>query len=393
MGLQYQGILLAVNLSILIIAYLLLKGKPDKLKLIFITTIFAYFLAGILPYLLNWIASKWIIIFYAIAIAVALIVIDFILTDNIIEGLENDKIDILASDLNHSNIGSERDAKDLLFDEHTALSSKLSPRIGSRHQAADGSKPGPVQIAKPVEKEEDANQVHPGGIVINLAAVEKIEEKKSTVSDKIKHESVAFDFRQGIKDPSTPSNANEPEKQPSSTLFDNAQPEGVLDRPGLDFETADNQFTGVEDTRFESVEAGAEQTAKESAGSVIEDDISEVEPSIVEDTGIIDDSIIQESAPAPEETVDQVEETAHEAEADSESVDSSQEESTESPFNEDALSLLDIDDLIDIAFQAKFKDDYRAAIRIFELVLRRNPAPKLASLIVEDLEIMQSKIA
>lgn len=60
---------------------------------------------------------------------------------------------------------------------------------------------------------------------------------------------------------------------------------------------------------------------------------------------------------------------------------------------EDDLMQLDLELVIDRAFQAKFSSDYKNAIRIFEVALNRTPSPKLARMIADDIEVMRSKLA
>ncbi len=61
--------------------------------------------------------------------------------------------------------------------------------------------------------------------------------------------------------------------------------------------------------------------------------------------------------------------------------------------SESSIESSDIDLLIDRAFDAKCKDDYIAAIKIFEQILRQRPAKAIIELINEDIEVMLKKIS
>ncbi len=53
----------------------------------------------------------------------------------------------------------------------------------------------------------------------------------------------------------------------------------------------------------------------------------------------------------------------------------------------------DIEHLIDKAFDAKCKDDYILAIKIFEQILKQRPPEAIIQLITEDIEVMHKKIS
>jgi len=54
---------------------------------------------------------------------------------------------------------------------------------------------------------------------------------------------------------------------------------------------------------------------------------------------------------------------------------------------------LDIEQLINKAFDAKCKDDYRLAIQLFEQILRQKPPEAMVALIVDDIEVMRKKLS
>ena len=55
--------------------------------------------------------------------------------------------------------------------------------------------------------------------------------------------------------------------------------------------------------------------------------------------------------------------------------------------------VLDIEYMIEAAFKAKFRDDYTAAIKIFEQVLEQDPSELIRQLIIDDIEVMLQKIS
>ncbi len=404
---QYQGILLAVNLAIIIVAYLALRGKPDKFKLILVTTLFAYFLAGILPYLLAWISSKWIILFYAIAIAVALIVIDFIITDNVIEELENDKIDIIAAESSSltATAGGGKSSAPISEPLVMAESSKLATRIGSRHVTAEASSHGSAGEYIKVKTSTDViKNTNTEKIVENEtpASMDKEAQKyPEPVINEIYNRNLVHEISDIVEVPAAANNIEEqPPAQrdfilePSEPSIDTlpAELESVaqaleLHPAGSDSETLTAEpmlASGPEIIAIETTESSPEPETEAAELLTDEPDLymetAEALP-VIEEPEAVDIEII-------DDTFDESLQALHQ-----EMIHAGQDDLDVGIIDEESLARLDIDDLIDIAFQSKFRDDYRSAIRVFELVLERNPAPRIASLIIDDLEIMQSKIA
>ncbi len=230
---QYQKILLLLNMTVLAMVYFFCKDKPKMFKLFVSTTLYAYILAIPIPYLLLWIPLKWIVLFYMAAVGLSLIIIDTILSN-----FEDIKLE------------------------------KAAANSDSQYQQEDESAGGSTQ---------DLNK--------NLLSV------GGTVRADIKDQIMEDDAKSG---PIEAMAAMEEEK------------EAVISEP---------------------------DTAQSETAAVIE---------------------VNESS------------------------------------NDE---LMDIDELIDEAFNAKFKDDYISAINIFEQILKRRPPEEIIQLITEDIEVMLKKIS
>lgn len=79
---QYQFVIFFLNMIILIILYVLMRDQKQKLKLLIATTLFAYGLAVVLPYVLQSIPFKWVILLYGLAIILLCLILDRTLYKN-----------------------------------------------------------------------------------------------------------------------------------------------------------------------------------------------------------------------------------------------------------------------------------------------------------------------
>ncbi len=304
---QYQKILLLLNITILAIIYFFCKDKPKRLRLLVSTTLYAYILAIPLPYLLLWIPLKWIMLFYAAAVGLSLIIIDTILSN--FEDIKLEK----AADKVDNRYPNKNKSRDNLEPEELLLGVNNSTLVGS----------------KDIVMEEVARTIP---IDTNFKP-EEIEEIVLSELDTAGAEAAAVQ-------------ENDAGSAPIDTNF---KPEEIEEIVLSELDTA-----GAEAAAVQENDAGSAPIDTNFKPEEIEEIVlSELDTAETEATAVLDSMEVSES-----------------------SIESS-----------------DIDLLIDRAFDAKCKDDYIAAIKIFEQILRQRPAKAIIELINEDIEVMLKKIS
>ncbi len=280
---QYQEVLLLLNIAILIMVYFFCKENSKQLKVMVAAILYAYLLAAPLPRLLILIPLKWIALFYGIEIGLAFIVTYLILYDhphfNIVKARK--RMQSNNSYIDESESNTEKDTCEIVSAETHSESNTTADRN---------------EITKPAAAEDLAAQETPEDV-----------DKAAVGPD-------------DVKEPTAPQNqANMGTEDPAD---DNALSSG--DDANMDFNKSE------------------------------EPEIADNMPTPVNLTTHSETSNIEESS------------------------------------NDEQL---DIEQLINQAFDAKCRDDYRSAIYTFEQILGQSPPEEMAALIADDIEVMRRKIS
>lgn len=394
---QYQLILFLVNLSLLTIVYFVMRNSPRQRKLVFLTTIYAYFLSVLLPYLLLWIPPKWLVLSYIIAIAVALWVIDMLLSEPEDQATplddkkaeQNNKIDIIESlgnlrqNFSTATLATNRidmietlDHREILREDPVKAYTKapesereVVPLQTITHEETPALDP----VALSESRNEDA--------VIESSIYGESDIQVPEVTEVNVGETAAGELTAAGDDSLAEEN---PLGQvvDAPVLEDSEQVEALPDEAG---ETIEGDRVGLSPEQMPNDEVDAEAAPDDSGETDFENIVVEQPAVAVEPV-----EALQEIAALADEIPEQLLEVAS-----SEAMDEPAAEEVQSPSDEiQVLNLegLDIDALIELGFEAKFKDEYTKAVQIFEYLLSQNPPVKVAALILEDIEIMRTKL-
>ncbi|HWP95352.1 MAG TPA: hypothetical protein VN426_00730 [Syntrophomonadaceae bacterium] len=390
-------ILFLVNLSLLTIVYFVMRNSPRQRKLVFLTTIYAYFLSVLLPYLLLWIPPKWLVLSYIIAIAVALWVIDMLLSEPEDQATplddkkaeQNNKIDIIESlgnlrqNFSTATLATNRidmietlDHREILREDPVKAYTKapesereVVPLQTITHEETPALDP----VALSESRNEDA--------VIESSIYGESDIQVPEVTEVNVGETAAGELTAAGDDSLAEEN---PLGQvvDAPVLEDSEQVEALPDEAG---ETIEGDRVGLSPEQMPNDEVDAEAAPDDSGETDFENIVVEQPAVAVEPV-----EALQEIAALADEIPEQLLEVAS-----SEAMDEPAAEEVQSPSDEiQVLNLegLDIDALIELGFEAKFKDEYTKAVQIFEYLLSQNPPVKVAALILEDIEIMRTKL-
>ncbi|KUG03517.1 hypothetical protein ASZ90_019079 [hydrocarbon metagenome] len=369
---QYQKILLLLNITVLAMVYFFCKDKPKKLKLLISTTLYAYMLAVPLPYLLIWIPIKWITVFYVAAVGLSIILIEIILSS--FEDIKLEKANHNTSDnpclmQNESVVGSPRHPHEFLLNMQAALAYR-----DKKVNEAD-SPPQQLDILVETEAVRDEVMSEPEAAAIDvvdppqpldiIVETEAISETIMSEPKAVEPETAALD----VIDPPQPLDIIVETEAISETLMSKLETVELEAETVKEADAPPQQLDILVDKEAltEEVISGPE------AATVKEVDAPQKPPDIIVETEAVSEILMSEpkAVESEAETVIKILQV----------VESLQED------------LPSIEQLIDDAFIAKCKEDYMTAITIFEQILRRRPSEDIKKLIVEDIYIMFDKIS
>jgi len=426
--LQYQKVLLLLTITVLAMVYFFCREKPHRLKLLVSTTIYAFLLAMPLPYLLLWIPFNWIIVFYAVAVGFSFVIIEIILSN--IESLKLEKMERLDG---VSVIASD-----------TAQEKGPEAIVPKAKAAAVKEAGGQISLAEiePIEFNQDIITVEEA-----MSRIAAAEQEASAGADNIHVSEFIFSEAEPVKEiaaeavlPETETDAGTEDVEPIGGSSLQAEEPGDTEISAADeavipaaageendlSELTLPQAEPVEETAAEAVlpetetDAGTEDVEPIGGSSLQAEEPGDTEISAADEA--VMPAAAGEENDLPELTLPQaepVEETAAEAVLPETETDAGTEDdiiygSTQSEYVEidseadvpnvaraeiepvlqmSDEEVLDIEYMIEAAFKAKFRDDYTAAIKIFEQVLEQDPSELIRQLIIDDIEVMLQKIS
>lgn len=336
---KYQFVIFWANMTILIIVYLFMREQTQKLKLLCATTLFAYLLAALLPYMLLSIPFKWVVFLYGIAIILALIILDKMLYKHqlaIEEESANNRLGVITA---------TEPTKNPETNAAINMATPLDTAIDMGAKSANSQQinfPGAGSVIAAIKQQE--NTADPE-VLPSL-------EQTSLPADELP---TTGDYRAASIDIINTSADN-----PALTTAEAVEPQ----------ESAANiAAPGVEQT---AVTADEVQTAAVVTDAMIDTDDDEASAEMELPGEYLADE--------DDDSVDK-EENAVNYYAGSEVLDSKPD-----------IDETDIELLIIAAFDAKGQDDLNRALDIFEQILNLNPSEEIAQLINADIEIMLAKL-
>lgn len=349
---HYQGILLLLNITILIMVYFFCREKPKQRKLLFATTIYAYVLAAPLPRLLVWIPFKWIAIFYAAEIGLAFIVLYLILYnyEDIKAAKAKKKQDNKNTEETENQAG-RKPCGTVLNKENPVLETPAAPKVSDAKKNVslkDKVSNDAVEIAK------------------ETAAVEKAAQNINDAKEPALEEKVSINTVEPVN-PEEPTPIEEPVQD-----GDNAEEPARINEVHID------PVDRIDLTEPVLIEPPEELNSAEEPACEDKDLSETVEPVHPKEPAITNEPAEEPNSPQAPETLD------------NEQTDESGEHSIEESNHDDDL---DIEQLINKAFDAKCRDDYPVAIQIFEQLLEQNLPEEMTALIMDDIEVMRKKIS
>ena len=357
---QYQKVLLLLTITVLAMVYFFCREKPHRLKLLVSTTIYAFLLAMPLPYLLLWIPFNWIIVFYAVAVGFSFVIIEIILSN--IESLKLEKMERLDG---VSVIASD-----------TAQEKGPEAIVPKAKAAAVKEAGGQISLAEiePIEFNQDIITVEEA-----MSRIAAAEQEASAGADNIHVSEFIFSEAEPVKEiaaeavlPETETDAGTEDVEPIGGSSLQAEEPGDTEISAAD-EAVIPAAAGEENDLSELTLPQAEPVEETAAEAVL--------PEPETDAGTEDD-IIYGSTQSEYVEIDLEADVPNVARAEIEPVLQMSDE-----------EVLDIEYMIEAAFKAKFRDDYTAAIKIFEQVLEQDPSELIRQLIIDDIEVMLQKIS
>ncbi len=337
----YEQFLFGLNLFFLITAYVFTKKTPQKFKLIFITTSYAYILAALFPYLLEHMIFNHIMLAYTFAIIVGVFVLEKMVYKNeklmAVTDTESTLEALAASLTEEENVQVELAKPD--------IQAEISEDISNQGLAEDSKNSNLT-----VESSEGEESVNQSDDV--LEQIPEITEKGEEIpgkADKILEE--AQRLLEEIE--ATEDKTNE-ELEQGQEMIDKL--EALEDNTNATLEEAQGLLEATEDKTNEELEQDQEVLEE---GKLTVDKVIETREEGYKEKVIEKDVAPEES----KETVELVQ-------------------------NADQI---DFEHLINEGFNAKSSDDYDTAIQIFEQLLSQNPPEDLAYMVRLDIEIMRKR--
>lgn len=340
---QYQMVLLCLDVAILAAVCYFLRGKPQVRHFLVISILYAYILSALFPFLLLRVSIVLIGFLY-----ISLIVMTYVVAD--IAWRENIRLrQVLAN----------------CFSGAEALNSKKAGTAVLLKRLAE--KPD-IEMGN-VTNTEDHTEGNGNEKALEVAVVsaETASQDQAAISG--------------------PANAGE-DDQTGEILLPAVEPVleavEISDAETLQVETQ-QVLKGIDrvDTVREITETEAAAHAEET-GTSQEKDVEETAEALLAVAEVGDYEEQDMASVEDDQPQDQIERFLQEVSA-MESTQIAEEDQTEKQEQPD------VESLIDQAFIAKNRDDYSRAIELFESILALKPSQDIAYLIIEDIAIMRKK--
>jgi Ca2+/Na+ antiporter len=376
--LQYQHVLIFFNILILILIFILIKDS-QKRRLFVVSTICAYTLAAILPYMLARTSLTFTALFYALALGVVFL-LAYQQYKSAVSRTEEEATAEIDSEGEENTV---RDDVDLIT-ESESLVQPETPMV--ELEIGDDIADEPVEVvcdvyeAEKTEPVDDRDTGVDGEIEDTAAGQDELDSAIITEPVEVERDLDEGGENRGIDEldesleDGTEDTAEDPDNLSISPISDKP---AEADTGKVEATESGDNVTGLETELLDPAAAQDELF-------VDNDILPEQETSI---TGY--DELTEENA-TPVELVP-VEEDSH----------SIRDVAEEGFADEDDVVMkstntgvhMDIEQLITEAFEARARGDYLEALTILETILEQEPPTEIVELILDDIEVLFAKLA
>ncbi len=421
---QYQEILLTINILFIVLILIFIKDNYRR-KLFIAPTVCAYVLAAILPYLLTWSSLNVAILFYALVIGV----ISLFTYDQYKSAVNRTYVEVASSDeqvsISEARVPAGEESviqAELpnLDKEATAvvdLSEKdeLHSRIDAEQAVIevkpvdeDRSVPATELETEPEEAAEDLEIALPDDIRATVdtpqqdaeADMQPVKEGEPKV---VLREDITEAVAASLQETEAEIHTVEAEK-PAVPLPDDItaavaawpQDAEAVTQPVAAEDVSESalpdDIPAVVAALPQDSEADIEPVREDEHEVALPEDIptAETEPVLDAEDDIQPLEAEDESESAmPDDTPATMTVPPQDAEAEPLTVDSEEHVIEEA----DALRSYDIEHLIELAFEARARGDYRGTLTILETILEKDPPDEIVNLILDDVEVLFAKLA